>query len=310
MLIGIKVYNKAHAHMSKKRKKNATPEHTSASDRVRRLLAEVWQGNQSALARDVACSQPLLSKIIHGKQEPGRSLLERIARHPGINPSWVLSGEGQPLVELEDVHSLPVSFEVLAGPPLEYPRRLQPERFPIPTALYRASRYWLRLRPDQPVAKLHYDGIRHGDLMLLETDRKVIQSEAIIDEMASGIFAGIRLRQDDHVVTRFCRVIAEDAGGARTPKLLVDTFERPQQPKGVVHRTIVDSYPDGTTRTRNTALAWYPDEQTSSRRLRTPRPGWDPMWAPKVELEDIVAVALVLFRDLLDLSQNGDVLAH
>jgi SOS-response transcriptional repressor LexA len=310
MIIVMKKYNKGRTPVSKKYKKKRLTDHQSASDRVRRLLAEVWQGNQSAMAKDIECSQPLLSKIIHGKQEPGRSLLERIARYPGINSSWVLSGQGQPRVEPEDVQSLPVAYEVLPGPPLDHLRRLQPERYAVPEAFYRPTRYWLRLRGDQPVVKLRNQGIVHGDLILLETDQNVIHSKAIINEMASGIFAGIAFRQEDQVVMRFCRAVAVDAGGARTPEISIDTFERPQQPKGVVNRTIVDSYPDGTTRTRTTALAWYPEEQSPTRQLRTPRPGWDPMWAPKVELNDIVAVGLILFRDLLDVSQNGDLLAH
>src|SRR5262245_16070188 len=64
--------------------------------RVRLILDSVFNGNQTRMAEQVRASQSMISKVARGERAPGRPLLETLARLPGINSDWVLSGEGQP----------------------------------------------------------------------------------------------------------------------------------------------------------------------------------------------------------------------
>ena len=66
-------------------------------DRVRHLLELRWGGNQTEMAREIGCSQSTLSQVAHGK-EPGKRLTTMIASHQDVNQTWLLHGDGEPLV--------------------------------------------------------------------------------------------------------------------------------------------------------------------------------------------------------------------
>lgn len=66
-------------------------------DRVKFLLDYHWSGNQRQMARDLGVSQGLISKIVNGLQGAGRQFLTVLGQQRGVNPDWLLRGEGQPL---------------------------------------------------------------------------------------------------------------------------------------------------------------------------------------------------------------------
>ena len=74
-----------------------TARRSSLRARVRWVLDELSEGNQSAFARRVGITQQAVSKIAAGGGVSGE-VLERIARaFPTVNPEWLLTGRGQRL---------------------------------------------------------------------------------------------------------------------------------------------------------------------------------------------------------------------
>jgi hypothetical protein len=157
-------------------------------DRVNFLLDYHWTGNQRQMARDLAVSQGLISKIVNGHQGAGRRFLATLARQPGVNADWVLRGEGQPLA-LPPKGTLPVAMGVLPGPPAEYSHLLTGQRHPVAEALDRSSRYWLDLPSTSQLLRDITLRLLAGDLLLMETDLAWISRPDLIE----GRLCGVRL---------------------------------------------------------------------------------------------------------------------
>jgi hypothetical protein len=71
----------------------------SFGDRFTLLLNQLWDGNRSRMARDLKCAQSLVSMIATGKRPPGRDVLAKLGHHPLVNAAWLLTGEGEPLID-------------------------------------------------------------------------------------------------------------------------------------------------------------------------------------------------------------------
>ena len=150
---------------------------SAAAERVAWLLDQVWDGNRSAMARDVGCSPSVLVKIAAGSQAPGRRLLTAISSHPKVNPAWLLAGKGEPLLAVssetpEAGWPVPIARQPLPGAPGSDPERLSGESFPTAGAFYRPSRYWLELQPNSPILRIQYLSLQPRDLLLVETDNR------------------------------------------------------------------------------------------------------------------------------------------
>jgi hypothetical protein len=81
-----------------------------AAERVKWLLNKLWAGHQTRMADDIGVNQSSIGNVIHGRREPGRAMLMSIASVPLVNPAWLLTGEGSPLI-LEPAALIP-------GPPV------------------------------------------------------------------------------------------------------------------------------------------------------------------------------------------------
>jgi len=140
------------------------------AERVRFLLEKCWGGNQNRMGRDLQVSQSIVSKIARGERIPGKKIVLALSRHPGVNPDWVLRGEGQPfLTALKG--NLPISRSILPGWPERYPELLTSEHHPVAEALERASRYWLSLAAGCLLVEKAGLALLPGDLLLCDADR-------------------------------------------------------------------------------------------------------------------------------------------
>src|SRR5262245_14415265 len=110
--------------------------------RVEWVLNHLYAGKQRRLADALGMSQSLISRVVHGQQGAGPELLAALARLPGVNPTWVSEGTGEPLLPATK-GSLPVAHAVLPGWPGRYPQLLSGQRHPTADAYERPSRYWL-----------------------------------------------------------------------------------------------------------------------------------------------------------------------
>jgi len=167
-------------------------EREALRDRVKLLLDARWQGNQRAMARDIAVSQSLLSKVVNGSQRAGPRLLEAIGRQPGIEVEWLLNGRGKtPFVAMRG--TLPVAVGILPGPPSAHVQLLTGDRHPVAEAMERPTRYWLAVQTDSPLLEPTELKIATGDFLLIETDSEWTSR----DDLLAGRLCALRLRRGD-----------------------------------------------------------------------------------------------------------------
>lgn len=145
----------------------------SMADRVRQLLTSRWQGRQADMAREVGCSQAVLSRVATGKAEPGKRLLALIAAHPEVDSEWLYSGRGKPTrpsivpsaapVNELAVLSQPCSRDGLAAARFD-------SRFPARPQYSPATSYWLEVQPTDPIVLEPGTGVLPLDLLLVDCD--------------------------------------------------------------------------------------------------------------------------------------------
>ncbi len=174
--------------MVRESSEEAVRQRAAVRDRVKFLLDYHWGGNQRQMARDLAVSQGLISKIVRGHQGAGKRFLATLARQPGVNAGWVLRGEGQPL-NLPPRGTLPVAAGVLPGLPEQHAHLLTGARHPVAEALDRPSRYWLELPSGSPLLGDESLRLLAGDLLLIEADPAWTGRPDLVD----GRLGGIRL---------------------------------------------------------------------------------------------------------------------
>jgi hypothetical protein len=127
------------------------------------------------MARAVVCSQSSLSRVLSGAVQPGKRLLRLIADHPDVNSEWLYHGRGEPLVAKVELPPpadlrLPVTRNLLPGPPGNYLDRLDGNEFPVAAALYRPSRCWYEVPGNAAVLKNKDARLQFCDLLLLDYD--------------------------------------------------------------------------------------------------------------------------------------------
>lgn len=154
----------------KKKPKLSTP-----SDRVRFVLTTVFGDNQSAMSRAVGIAQPVISKVILGRQAPGKRFLQAVADLPKINPAWVFHGEGQPLLATQDIEEkhgwpVPVADGLLPGPPVDHQEMLTTRVEYVPRAIYRDTVYAVEARHCRPVVDDPAERMRAADLVFVDAD--------------------------------------------------------------------------------------------------------------------------------------------
>ena len=154
-----------------------TPNKPSESDRVRQLLEILFARNQSMMAEEIGIAQPVISRVVNGKHQPGKRLLAALAAHPKVNPAWLATGQGEPLLAVADTASsagwpVPISSCLLPGPPKDHQNQLTPNIHYVPGVTYRETLYAIEARtagtslPEDLLALLR---IFPDDLLLIET---------------------------------------------------------------------------------------------------------------------------------------------
>ncbi|MBT6156426.1 MAG: helix-turn-helix transcriptional regulator [Planctomycetaceae bacterium] len=201
---------------------------TPAGQRVVHLLDELWNGNQSAMARDLGLSTTAVHKVLHGQQEPGRRFLTALAKQPRVNPAWVFTGEGEPLLGFPTLSSeggtpLPVLDRLLPGSPEGYASQIVGREHWVASALWRPSRYLLRVSSDFPVMGDPEAKVAVGDLLLIETEPFWRDEPAALHNK----LVSVDLSPSGTLDMQLGRAILQrDAAGF--PQLLVDIYGRCQ----------------------------------------------------------------------------------
>lgn len=223
--------------------------------RVRWLLVNLWDGNRLALAQDVGVSHAVVNKVAARMQEPGRRLLAAIADHPKVNPAWLLTGQGTPLLQAADVESapraVPVARQLLPGSPQQYAAQLSEDAFDH-RHLFLGSQYWLRLQPGQPILEDPERGFLLGDFLLMETDRRRFPRERWLHGRLCVVWVPGEAGQEPTL--RLGAVTFYPAAPDDPPRLEVDPFDLGLPRDKLVKRVTVDRYPGGKYRVREEEL--------------------------------------------------------
>jgi transcriptional regulator with XRE-family HTH domain len=148
--------------------------------RVKRILELLFSDvQQREAARRIGVSHSLLSRTLSGERGPSKTLLEKLASVPNVNPRWLFDEIGQPL--LSDGTSLPVITKLPEATRTSWREAAAGnERFRISENHFSDTRYWCRLT--KPTVNSWGEWgqnrlrVKDGDFLLLETDPKQIKS--------------------------------------------------------------------------------------------------------------------------------------
>lgn len=160
-----------------KSKKRHSPAVKTPADRVRFILKTVFEDNQSKLAAEIGIAQPVISRVVTGVQQPGTRFLQALAQHPRVNPAFIVSGEGPPLLASDpnmpsEGWPVPIVTSLLPGSPEEYQALLTGKKLLMPSGIHSPSRYFYDLPEPKKEPLLDYgkELLAIGDLLLMEAD--------------------------------------------------------------------------------------------------------------------------------------------
>ena len=270
---------------------------STPAERITWLLNTVWGGNRSEMARAVGVTHSVLTKVASGQQGPGRRLMAAIASHPKINPGWLLSGEGEPLVAdsregRAEGWAVPIAVEPLPGPLDQHRDQLSAEFFPTAGAFYRATRYWLRVSAGEPALNDKTSGVHEGDLLLIETDPAAWK----LPESVDGKLCLVRLPASKRV--ELAKAEWTQNSEDEPEALTVDTFRRPIDGAEIIERIIITKRA-GSTKLEATCQHVREFELKSGGRATSPVHNihYAPIGA-SIQLRNIVGLGVLLVRTL------------
>jgi transcriptional regulator with XRE-family HTH domain len=143
------------------------------AQRVDWVLKKVWSGSQTRMAEDIGVSQSAISNVVTGRQQPGRKLLAAVSSNSLINSTWLITGEGDPLITLGTEpgrRALYVARRLFEGHPEDNGDCLG-SMMEVPIPYYRPSRYWMQVHSDSPLVNHEPLKIAVDDFVLFEPDQ-------------------------------------------------------------------------------------------------------------------------------------------
>lgn len=150
---------------------------TEEQQRVLEVLASLFGGSESEMAERVGLSQSTISRIVHGRRNPGPKVLRAIAALPGVTSEWALRGRGEPpqVEALRDpghcllplFTSLGFAFRKSTGPPHPGPW------FSVSPEHYSKTRVLFRVPPDGDCVRRSAGRLKSTDVVIFETNRQL-----------------------------------------------------------------------------------------------------------------------------------------
>jgi hypothetical protein len=127
------------------------------------------------MSQAIGIAQPVISRVASGKQQPGSRFLEALAAHPKVNPMWLHTGDGDPLLESHGAATaagwpIPVAGALLPGPPADYPELLTARVEYVPGVLYRETVYAVEAANCVPAILDSSERLFPTDLIVIDTD--------------------------------------------------------------------------------------------------------------------------------------------
>ncbi|MCY2994786.1 MAG: hypothetical protein NTY19_44030 [Planctomycetota bacterium] len=254
--------------------------------RLNELCERLWAGNKAQMAADIDVSPSLLSKVLQGGQSPPGKLIENVARDPRVNLAWLLRGEGLPTdQEPLQAMAMPISKQVLPGPPEKHVGSLSGESYAVAAHLYRQTRYWLEVQPGESVLRAEL-GIKVRDLLLMDTNRAEIPDEHRLYQH----LCGVRVNVEGTVRLKLGRVdYIPGSPGSGPARLELDTFDLAVDPAEIKRKVAVHEL-----RGRKRAVETY-HRAVGGEDVPVSDLDMAPI-LPTISYADIVAIAVLLVR--------------
>jgi len=143
---------------------------SSSAQMITELVERISSGNQRAFARAVGCSQPVLSRILNGKQEPGRELLERIAVLDGVDRAALLATlNADTAVNWAAETMVPIANSLLDGNPAGRRDQLTTRTIALSPDIYHPSVYAVPARMCEPAFSDARERMRADDLIVIDS---------------------------------------------------------------------------------------------------------------------------------------------
>lgn len=177
---------------------------TPKAKRVMLLLDQLWEGNRSAMARDLGISHSVINAVAYGQQTPGRKFLKALSADPRVNAIWLEDGTGEPFsgagtaTPTSMASLFPVAEHILPGSPTDYPAHLTSNLDLLSQAWFRPSRYLVRAAVDWPLLREPDARVAADDLLLVETSPIWLENPAML---LDGLIAVDTGPKGLHVVT-------------------------------------------------------------------------------------------------------------
>ena len=228
-----------------------------------------------AAAIEMATSSVI--KVVTGQQEPGRDFLAAVAKHTEISANWLLTGRGNPLENM----GMPVVERALPRTPVDSTERIA--GYPH---LFSKSRYWIRVRRDEPIVGDSGENVKVGDLLLIETKRKQFLPAHQLTERLCVVATEGGTGAHCHLASVTWREADIDTGAEH---LEADTFG---SRTGATDRIIIDSSPSG-----DLSVSRHRVRLAKTGKARKVQQDESTDWPVTVRYDQIVGICLLLVRD-------------
>ena len=183
---------------------------TPCAEVIADLVETVGGGSQREFARLVGCAQPVISRIVTGQQQPGKKLLERIAKVDGVDRKALMATRRPSLEMVEAAKSMvPIARCLLDGLPAERRERLTDRAVGVSPLVYRPTLYAVSAEACEPAFSDEVERMHKNDLLLVDADKDRLRKN--IGELSG----------------RLCAVSCRVAGVSRTLLLRVCVWAGP-----------------------------------------------------------------------------------
>jgi hypothetical protein len=135
------------------------------------LLEHEFTNSITVMATALGASHAALSRVINHGQLPSAPMIEALARSGRVDLRWLLAGdtEAPTLCESGTAGCLPVSDQLLLGPPGSSPELLGPLGLPTASAFVLNDGYWFRIPANSPLVSREAEKVAPGDYLLIAT---------------------------------------------------------------------------------------------------------------------------------------------
>lgn len=165
--------------MSKKSRRK--PKLSPVAQKIVDLIDSEAGGSQRRFASMVGCAQPVLSRIVNGRQEPGRDLVERIAKLDGVDRQSLLDCLGERADEdFFEECSIPIAPCLLRSCPPGGSDQLTASTLAVSYSVHRPSLYAVQARMCEPAFSDPSERLRPDDLIVIESSTAQFRSNLMM----------------------------------------------------------------------------------------------------------------------------------